>query len=282
MTKVSNSMPVLPLRCQNVLLVGILLLALVTVESGGLFLKRVVEGGRRPMSSREQERSIRLCYYLSMRSENRPGGQQSGSFIELARRKQIIDGAVAVLAQNGYAATSLAAIGEHLGMSKGLISYHFSGKAELLNEVVRSVLEHAESWMSPQIAAAASFTEALRLYISSNLAFLDTYRTEIFALTEVLANARAIPGVSETFGQTQRAAVAGLAELFTAGQKAGEFGSFSARIAALSLRASIDGATTALRDDPDFDPSGFAAELTTLFERLSARRPAEEASDGNG
>lgn len=186
-----------------------------------------------------------------------------------------------MLAQNGYAATSLAAIGEHLGMSKGLISYHFSGKSEVLNEVVRSVLEHAESWMSPQIATAASFTEALRLYISSNLSFLDTHRNEIFALTEVLANARATPGVSDAFSTMQRAAVTGLVDLFAEGQKAGEFGSFSARVAAVSLRASIDAATIAMRDDPDFDPSGFAAELTTLYERLSGRRATEEASDGN-
>ena len=211
-----------------------------------------------------------------MRSDIRTSGQQSGSFIEAARRTQIVDGAIAVLARNGFAATSLAAIGEHLGMSKGLISYHFSGKAEVLNEVVRSVLAQAEAWMTPQIAGAASFAEALRRYIASNIGFLDTHRVEIFALTEVLSNARATPGVGEAFAVTQRDAVAGVEALFVGGQKAGEFGEFPARVAAMSLRASIDAVTTVIRDDVAFDLGEFAAGLTTIFERASARTTQEE------
>jgi AcrR family transcriptional regulator len=205
-----------------------------------------------------------------MRSVSKLQGQRSGSFTETARREQIVAGAIVVLAEKGYGATSLGAIADYLDVSKGVISYHFAGKAEVLNEVVRTVLGQAEVWMSPRIAAAASFTEALRLYIESNLTFLDTHRIEIFALTEVLSNARATPGIAETFGQSRQSAIAALEALFSGGRNAGEFDDFSARVAAISLRAAIDAVTGLIREDPEFDLSGYGADLATLYERASA------------
>jgi TetR/AcrR family fatty acid metabolism transcriptional regulator len=204
-----------------------------------------------------------------MRSDSKLLGQRSGSFTEAARREQIVRGAIDVLAENGYGAASLAAIAERLAISKGVISYHFAGKAELLNEVVRVVLEQAGQWMTPRVAGAASFTEALERYIVSNLAFLDAHRAETAALTEVLANARATAGVPELFGEAQSAAIAALEAVFTGGQHAGEFGDFSARTAAIALRASIDSVTTIVRDDPEFDLTAYGRELSAFFEKAS-------------
>ena len=59
--------------------------------------------------------------------------KNTSTFTERARRDQITGGAVQVLADRGFAGTSLAAIGDRLGISKGVISYHFQDKAELLN-----------------------------------------------------------------------------------------------------------------------------------------------------
>lgn len=217
------------------------------------------------------------CYHLAVRSDFRVDGQRSGSFTEAARREQIIGGAIVVLSEKGYGATSLAAIAEQLGVSKGVISYHFAGKAEVLTEVVRNVLDKAEEWMSPQIADAGSFTEALHRYITSNLTFLDSHRVEVFALTEVLANARVVPGVAETFGRSQQEAIAALESLFAGGRKAGEFGDVSARVAAISLRAAIDAVTGLIRDDATFDLTGFGAQLARLYARAIAPAGDENA-----
>ena len=54
------------------------------------------------------------------------------SFIEQARREQIVDAAIDVLYESGFAAASLGAIAERIGVSKGVLSYHFAGKRELL------------------------------------------------------------------------------------------------------------------------------------------------------
>jgi AcrR family transcriptional regulator len=187
-----------------------------------------------------------------------------------ARREQITLAAVEVLAENGYAATSLSVIAERIGVSKGVLSYHFSDKADLLQEVVRFVLSSAETWMTPRIAGATSYSEALHRYISANISFLAANPQEIIALTEVLANARATPGVPEIFERSQREAVQSLEQLFEAGQKAGEFGSVPAPILAMSLRATIDATSAHVRTDPEFDLSQFESDLVVMFDRAIA------------
>jgi AcrR family transcriptional regulator len=58
---------------------------------------------------------------LAVRPENSPTGQQR-SFIEEARRRQIIASAVEVISEVGFGNASLARIAEHAGISKGVIS----------------------------------------------------------------------------------------------------------------------------------------------------------------
>jgi len=199
-----------------------------------------------------------------VRSKVKPSGQ---SFTERARREQIAAGAIAELAADGFHATSLAGIAARLGISKGVISYHYAGKAELMTEVVRVVLAQAGAALAPQVQAAPSHAEALRRYIGGNLAWLDANRPQAIALTEVLANARAVPGLAEYWRQAASEAAAALAALLAGGQRAGEFGDFSAAAYALALRAAIDAVTPRLRDEPDFDVAAYGSELTSLFER---------------
>ncbi|MHA7985104.1 TetR/AcrR family transcriptional regulator [Rathayibacter sp. CAU 1779] len=192
------------------------------------------------------------------------------SFTAAARREQMTRAAIDVLASEGYSATSLGAIADRIGVSKSVISYHFAGKAELLQAVVQSVLADAEAWMTPRIAGAATYRDALHAYISANVSYLDTHRTEIFALTEVLANARATPGVPEIFRTSQSEAADGLTKLFAGGHAAGEFGDAPARMLARALRATIDSASESMRTDPQFDLANFEGELTKLFDRATA------------
>ena len=62
------------------------------------------------------------------------------SFTERHRRAQILDAATELLSEGGLAAASLSAIAARIGSSKGVVSYHFDGKDDLLRSVVTSVL----------------------------------------------------------------------------------------------------------------------------------------------
>ncbi|TWE11894.1 TetR/AcrR family transcriptional regulator [Rudaeicoccus suwonensis] len=197
----------------------------------------------------------------------RAWGVSSDSLTGQVRRAQIVDAAIAVLAETGFAAASLAAVADRVGISKGVISYHFAGKDDLLSEVVRTVLRRATEWMTPRIESAESYADAVHAYIRSNVEFLHDHPRDIAALTEVLANARATPGVDQIFRTSHEDAIAALAALLDAGIAAGEFVAIPARTAAISLRAAIDAASTGIRLDHDFDVVAFGADLAELWDR---------------
>ncbi|MET9325204.1 TetR/AcrR family transcriptional regulator [Tsukamurella sp. NPDC003166] len=201
-----------------------------------------------------------------MRPENESIGQRS--FIEEARRRQIIDAAVEVLADAGFGGASLARIADRAGISKGVISYHFAGKDELLRQVVISLYENGAAMMVPRIEAADSALGRVRAYIESNLEFLDTHRRHITAMIEVVFGLRgADDRPAFTAEDGDNASVLPLAELLRAGQDSGELGDFDAWIMAQQIRDSIDGAATRAARDPDLDLSPYADQMLALYLR---------------
>ena len=191
------------------------------------------------------------------------------SFIEQARREQIVDAAIDVLYESGFAAASLGAIAERIGVSKGVLSYHFAGKSELLREVVGHVLAEAAEYMTPRVAAATSYLEALRIYVTSNLDFIGAHRREIIAFTEIAE--RDAARRERTAALSRGAPVGGRRPDPAAeppGQAAGEFGQFSALVTAVSLRASVDAI------------SGAAARRSGDGRRRVRRRAAPASTSG--
>jgi AcrR family transcriptional regulator len=187
------------------------------------------------------------------------------TFTEQARRGQIIAAAIDVLADRGYPATSMAAIAAHIGISKGVISYYFAGKEELLREVVSSVLTEAVQYMQPSVRGATTHAEALHNYLVANLDYIDSHRREIRALTEIF-NATP-PGATHPYAEGHQNAVRALSTLLRNGQRAGEFGEFSTDHVAVAIRGAIDAVSEILRADPDADVHSYGTEIAGLFER---------------
>jgi TetR/AcrR family transcriptional regulator, fatty acid metabolism regulator protein len=75
------------------------------------------------------------------------------TFIETARRAQIVAAAIDTIAEAGYAHMSFARIAGRAGISRGLISYHFAGKDDLIKQVVHDVVEQGVAYMRPRIMA---------------------------------------------------------------------------------------------------------------------------------
>jgi AcrR family transcriptional regulator len=100
------------------------------------------------------------------------GTDDNRSFVSNARRAQIVEAAIETVADVGYANASLARIAVRLGISKGVISYHFSGKDDLIAEIVSQVLQRARACMQPRIEAQSTGPAMLRAYIESNLEFM--------------------------------------------------------------------------------------------------------------
>ena len=125
-----------------------------------------------------------------MQSEIISSGQESRSFIEIARRAQLVECAIDAIAEFGYSNASMAEIAKRAGVSKGVISYHFAGKRELIEQVVKTVMEKASAVMLPRIYAEHSAAGMLRAYIESNLDFIAAHHNHMLALMNIAVGAR--------------------------------------------------------------------------------------------
>ncbi|WP_024804792.1 TetR/AcrR family transcriptional regulator [Nocardia sp. BMG51109] len=205
-----------------------------------------------------------------MRPENGPGGQRS--FIEEARRRQIIAAAVEVISEAGYASASLARIAQHAGISKGVISYHFDGKDDLMTQLVIQLYVAGAERVGPAVAAATGAREQLLAYIGSNLEFIDANRRYVAALTDVVFNLRDAEGRPRFAGADDEAEIVGpLIDLLRDGQRSGEFGEFDPAVTARLIRDSIDGAAGRASREPDFDMGAYAAHMCRLYDMATRK-----------
>lgn len=203
-----------------------------------------------------------------MRPENDPSGQgaRTLSFIERARRTQIIGAAAAVVAEEGIGQASLARIATQAGVSKGVVSYHFSGKDELMTQVVVAVYEAGAAAMTPAIRAATTPRDRLAAYLRSNLAYIAANPEALRAVIEIVTGYRPegggrlfAPDVGEQFADF-------LVELFRDGQKDGSFRDFDAEVMAHTVRAAVDAVAPRHALHPELDLTAYAEELVTLFD----------------
>lgn len=186
------------------------------------------------------------------------------TFIETARRAQIVSAAIETIAEVGYGRASLARIAERVGISTGVISYHFAGKDDLIKQVVHEIVEQGMAYMHPLILAESTGSGMLRAYIESNLAYMRDHRRDLIAIVEI---ARSAEGRRIFYGDSDvDEAVASLENLLSGFQTAGQLRSdFDPRVMAVAIRAAIDAVPPQLALNTEFDIDHFANEIATAF-----------------
>ena len=190
------------------------------------------------------------------------------TFIETARRTQIVQAAIDTIAEVGYARASLARIGARIGISKGLIGYHFAGKDELIRQVVAEILEAGKAYMIPRILAKPPGPAMLRAYIESNLGFMREHRNYMVAIAEIRRNGLTAESGERFYGDANTDEFAGeLDNLLAMIQAAGGLRSdFDSKIMAMAIRAAIDAVARQLAADPDLDVDNYAKEVASIFD----------------
>lgn len=190
------------------------------------------------------------------------------TFIENARRQQIVGAAIDTIAELGYVQASLARIAARVGISKGVISYHFAGKDDLIKQVVIDVVEAGRAYILPRVLAASTGPARLRAYIESNLAFMREHRNYVVAVVEILRNgAFTTDSGRRVDGRDIDVATRLLEEELARLQAQGELrGDFDPGAMAVAIRAAIDVVPHRLVLDPDFDIDHYSREINTVFD----------------
>ncbi|MCO1339913.1 TetR family transcriptional regulator [Kocuria polaris] len=208
-----------------------------------------------------------------MRHDNSPTAQKERTFIEQARRLQIADAAAEVVAELGYAKASLARIAEKAGISKGVITYHFRSKDEILRLVATRFFDRCWQYMEPRILAEETATGQVKMWVGSQLAYFSTHRVEFLAMAEIMTNHRGDDG---TLAYTKEISeeVEGVAEILRNGQESGELRRFDPRSVANIILRSTDGVLGSWAADPHLDLMSQSEVLLDFIEHAIRKEPS--------
>ncbi|GAB2700270.1 TetR/AcrR family transcriptional regulator [Kitasatospora kifunensis] len=196
------------------------------------------------------------------------------TFTESGRRAQIVQGAIEVTAEVGYAKATFSRIAKQAGLSStGMISYHFAGKDDLMHEVIAEVARVTTAHMLPRINAAEDARGRLRAFIESNVELLTVCPQHLKALIEVLPNLGGEDPTRVGYKASIREAMEAQEQAVHAAQQSGEFREFDAQLMLTALRGAIDGIVMRWVGDPSFDVAKAGRELADFFDRATRADP---------
>ncbi|WP_327145070.1 TetR/AcrR family transcriptional regulator [Nocardia sp. NBC_01327] len=207
-----------------------------------------------------------------MQARNSSAKQEGRTFIESARRAQIVDAAVEVIAEQGYANASFAKIAKQAGLSStGMISYHFKGKDDLIREVIAEFLRLSGEYLTGKMDAENTLAGRLRAFIVARIAMLDEFPKHFVAAGEIINAVRIEDPDLRGLTPVWAATAAMQEQRFREGQQAGEFRDFDPKVMVLALHGAINEATVRASVDPDFDTAACGRELADLFEAATRK-----------
>ncbi len=139
-------------------------------------------------------------------------------------RRRLIAAATTLVAEQGVGNTSVAAIGERAGMSRGAVNFHFGSKDDLLTAVAEEVTSDWEiRAFKHQIPEGVGFEDGLRAMLSAHRQDVagDNDHFRIFAMLffEALGPS---PHLHEHFARLHRRVRARMVELIEELQASGQ------------------------------------------------------------
>jgi AcrR family transcriptional regulator len=173
-----------------------------------------------------------------VRKSNKP---EQPTFIEEARRKQIIDAALQTIAEYGYTQTSFAEIAKSLGITKGLIAYHFNGKHDLITSAIHTILNRQGAYIKEHVDAQENAGDKLLAYIESSFEYIEQNRPHFVALVDLWGSFTS-PEEKQAFSESAyNPCRAHLKKIFRVGQDQREFAKFDEQVMASVIQGAIDG-----------------------------------------
>ncbi len=214
-------------------------------------------------------------------STNRDAAAGTATFTQLKRRDQFVDCAIDAVVELGFPSTSVAEVARRAGVSKGVVTYHFPAKDDLISAVIAHVLDLMAEFVPPRLQAAGPLqfpAKFIAAYIGTWVDFFRTYAREVIALVRIYNSFRDETGRPNPAFEVRADEVIAVEHVLALGQSQGALGAFSARVMAASLKAVLDDLLTQFASEPELDIEAYGRELVTIFERSA--RPDSPAGTG--
>lgn len=196
--------------------------------------------------------------------------QEKRSFIETARRAQIIECAVEAIAELGFAQASLAQIAKRAKVSTGVILYYFTGKDELIREVVAHVFTTGEAFIRPHVDLHSDNPrKALGAFIEASVGFIAANPKNVLAVMNIMRAGRTESGALRFDAGVEEPRRAGFRAILEWGQHEGAFRAFDARVMVMTIIEAVDVIPSLLAAEPKLDLKTYADNLVELFDRAT-------------
>lgn len=176
----------------------------------------------------------------------------AASFIETARRRQLIDAAVATVNEVGYHRASLAEIARRANIVKSAVAYYFASKEGLLLHLVETVFEALGERVLAAVDGIDAPADRLRAYATAYLAHIDADRRALAAAVEIVVSHRTADG-TPLYLVADDDDTALLRSMLQAGMADGTFRSMPLDVATGLVESVLDRAITLVQRDPQAD-----------------------------
>jgi AcrR family transcriptional regulator len=200
-------------------------------------------------------------------------GKKPSTFTQSARRAQIVACAIEVIAEVGWAQTSIRKIADRVGVAMSAVLYHFGTKENLVDAIIEEMYRSALAVVITAVDAEVTATAKLNAYIRATVKYFDTHRVHLAALSQLASSYR--PGDGRSFKElgltsdlADELAALDATAILRAGQLDGEFGEFPVESVAIALSGAGHAVVTKLLEDPDFDAHRYGEDLVEIFGRI--------------
>jgi TetR/AcrR family transcriptional regulator, fatty acid metabolism regulator protein len=203
---------------------------------------------------------------------NRRDGRSPGTFTQRKRREQLLGCAIDAIVDLGFQGMSVGEVARRAGVSKGVVTYHFAAKDDLIYEVVTEIFDSISEFLESRLGRTApeSFVAD---YIFAWVEYYRTHTRYMLAVAEVWGNCRDETGRRRFGEQAMTRELADVQRALELGQADGSRGQFSARVMAVTMKAALDALLSQLAVDPELDLEVYGEELVALFERATHANP---------
>lgn len=202
-------------------------------------------------------------------------GDKALTFIERARREQLVGLTIHLIAEHGIARTSLQRIADSAGLSKAAVLYHFRTKNDVITAAYEAVRDAFVDDVAKDVSAAASPGAAVEAYLTGLLGYLARHPEHARLLGETLS----APGVGLPDREDTPARWQPFADLIARAQAAGEYDpTLDPRTHAIALGGAIDALAAESMTDADYSLDAATLGVVTLS-RCFRRGPAGASAD---
>jgi AcrR family transcriptional regulator len=200
------------------------------------------------------------------------------TFTQAARRAQVIECAIEVIAEVGWAQTSIRKVADRVGVAMSAVLYHFGSKDNLVEAIIEQMYRVALAAIVPVVDAESGAVDKLNAHIRATVSYYDSHRTYLAALSQLASSYQPSDGRSFTeLGlssvSAEELAALDVSPILRAGQADGEFGDFPVDSAATALSGACNAVVLKLMQDPSFDAHRYGEDLVAMFSRIVQSTP---------